>query len=258
MIVSVIQMDPTPRVKENIHRAFTFLLQAARAQAELVILPELFIYRGDPREYPALACSSRGAIVSFFAAIARQYAMTIVLGSVPERGARAKIYDTSFVISRNGEILSRYRKKKLFHVRCDSLCIQESDFFERGNKEATFSFPRHKIGLTICFELRYPDLFAQAREKGISAFCVPSNFTDATGKAHWHTLVRARAIETQSFLFAANCCGVDRFSGVRSYGHSMIVDPWGKVIAELKDREGIITRSVDLDDAGIVRSRIMM
>lgn len=258
MIVSVVQMDPTPSIEKNMQTAFRFVHQAARVHTELLVFPELFLYRGDPRAYPAIARTSEGASVSFFAALARQYTMTIVLGSIIEGRARSRLYDTSFVISGTGQIVCTYRKIHLFEVTSCSLRIREADHFCPGDRDACFAMGREKIGLAICFDLRYPALFARVRAQGVSAFCIPSNFTQTTGKAHWKALVRARAIETQSFVFAANCCGIDRFSGVSSYGHSMIVDPWGDVLAELGDTEGILTRPIAYDHARSVRARIRM
>lgn len=258
MRVAVVQMNPKDNIRANLSRAFHFIDYSAKKGAELVVLPELFIYRGNPKAYDLYAQDRNGAAVSFFCALAREYRLTIVVGSIIEHDRKGRLYDTSFVVDSRGRVVSQYRKINLFDVALGRIRLRERDFFTPGTRPGTFSLSEHLFGLAICFDVRYAALFCSMRHKGVGGFCIPSNFTHKTGKAHWHVLLRARAIETQSYIFAANCSGIDPYTKVKSYGHSMIVDPWGRVITEIPQGEGVCLADADMEAVSSTRDSLRM
>lgn len=241
IVVAAIQLSPTENEKRNISKAYDALTHAAEKGVDIVALPELFHFRGSPRLYSRYAHTESSEIISLFRDCARKYKVDIVLGSIIEECSRTKKrYDTSLVINAKGMLVARYRKNNLFKVKLSQRIIDESRYFSRDNKSALVRMRTFQCGLAICFDIRFPMLFRSMREKGADLFFLPSNFTHKTGQAHWHALVRARAIETQSYIIAPNCCGRDPYTGIKSYGHSLIVDPWGEIIAAAGDKPTIV------------------
>jgi len=259
MRVALAQMNPGNNVKINLEKAVNAIRAAAQDKAQIVCLPELFHYRGDTRKYNTYAETDRGPIVTLFRHLARSLNIMLVLGSILEKSPNSrKPYDTTYVISNDGVILARYRKIHMFEVVLGKMRIKESKWLAPGKSSESFSAFDNLFGLGVCFDIRYPKLFADLRKRGVCGFFIPSNFTHATGAAHWHALLRARAIETQSYIFAPNCCGIDPSTHVQSYGHSVIIDPWGEIIAEKKSGEGLLVVDVDLRSVLKVRSRLPM
>ncbi len=255
--VAAVQLNPGKNISENIRKVAKGISNLSKQGAEIVVLPELFIYRGDPGYYKNIAENIGGPITTFFCNLAKNLHINIILGSIIEKSSRPrKYYDTAVCISSSGEIISSYRKINLFEVKLGRKIIREGDFFLPGKKISTFTVSGRSVGVAICFDLRFASLFQSLASEGVEIICVPSNFTYSTGRAHWHVLLRNRAVETQSYIIAANCCGTDTYSRIRSFGHSIIIDPWGNIIKEAAEREALISARLDFDFLRSVREKL--
>ena len=223
---------------------------------DLVALPEVFAIRGRDADYRAVAERLPGPITRRLMALAAQTRVWVLAGSVIERG-QGKIYNTSVLINRQGRIVARYRKIHLFEANLDNgQVVRESDIYAAGANPVMAEVEDWSCGLAICYDLRFPELFRYYSRRGAALFFVPSNFTQKTGKDHWETLVRARAIENQAFVVAPNQCGVNPCTGIASYGHSLVVGPWGDVLATAGDKETILSITLQPEDLRRTRARI--
>jgi deaminated glutathione amidase len=241
--VAAIQLNPQDNVARNVEHALALIRKAHAHGGELVVLPELFLYRGLCKNFEQIAEKFGGPLTSIFSYTARRLKMGIVLGSILEKTDTAhKYYNTTFVISPEGKALAAYRKIHLFNAQLQRKKINESAYLLPGKHVVTARVCGVRVGLAICFDLRFPTHFRNTIQHNddTQLLCVPSDFTHVTGKAHWEILVHARAIETQRFIIAPNLCGVNQATGVRSFGHSMIVDPWGKTLAQAEQKEAVI------------------
>ncbi len=237
MKTAIIQMNSGLDKKSNVLKAKQLVLQACRRGAGLIVLPEAFTYRGPlglKNQKEQSADTMGGSLIKEFSAIAREKNACIVLGSFYEPSSdKKRFYNTMVVISAKGETAAVYRKRHLFKARLKTSPVDEGRHFVAGKKTAAARLGPFRLGCAICYDLRFPEMFQQYYKKGCNVLVVPSAFTHETGKAHWETLLRARAIETRSYVLAPNQYGKDG-NGVMAHGNSMIVDPWGKVLARAK------------------------
>ncbi|MBU0714645.1 MAG: carbon-nitrogen hydrolase family protein [Verrucomicrobia bacterium] len=225
-------------------------------KCDLIALPEVFAIRGNDADYRAVAEHLPGPITKRLMALAARARAWVLVGSVIER-CRGKIYNTSVLINRQGRIVARYRKIHLFEANLDNgQIVRESDIYSAGNKPVMAKVEGWSCGLAICYDLRFPELFRYYSRHGVALFFVPSNFTQKTGKDHWETLIRARAIENQAFVVAPNQCGVNPCTGITSHGHSLVVGPWGDVLATAGDKETILTVTLQPEELRRTRARI--
>jgi len=223
---------------------------------DLIALPEVFAIRGNDADYRAAAERLPGAITKRLMALAARRRVWILAGSVIER-CRKKIYNTSVLINRQGQIAARYRKIHLFEANLDNgQVVREGDIYAAGDKPVMAEIEGWSCGLAICYDLRFPELFRHYSKRGAMLFFVPSNFTQKTGKDHWETLVRARAIENQAFVVAPNQCGANPRTGIASHGHSLVAGPWGDVLAAAGDKETILTVTLQPEELRRTRARI--
>jgi predicted amidohydrolase len=242
MRVGVVQLTSTDDLASNLRATEHWVRQAAERGAELVALPEMFAYlRREGSEFPH-AQGIDGEIVAHFRALARELEVRIVAGSFAERiPDQTRVYNTSVSISPDGELDGVYRKIHLFDVDLGDAgggAYAESARVAPGEEVVVVSTPFGGVGLSICYDLRFPELYRELAARGAHFVSVPSAFTPHTGKDHWEVLLRARAIENQVFVIAPAQCG--RHSTDRcSYGRSLIIDPWGIVLAQLGDRPGV-------------------
>ena len=239
----------------NLSVAEKLIPQAVTGGADLLAFPEVFLYIGPSAGKLAVAETLDGPTVGRFRAAAGKHRMIILLGSIHERSETetSRVYNTSVLIDRDGEIAAVYRKVKLFDVELPHLRIKESESIIPGSEQPpVVSTDIGNIGLTICFDLRFPDIYQSLRARGAEIVFVPSNFTAPTGEAHWSVLLRARAIENQFFVAAPAQVGQHN-PRYRSYGHSLLADPWGRVL--LDAGEGVGVSLVDLDRDTLVRVR---
>ncbi|MFT7053416.1 MAG: putative amidohydrolase [Psychromonas sp.] len=240
--LSAIQMLSLSIPSENLARLEALLAELSPAPGQLVLLPENALCIADKERYLALSENLwKGHYQSLLSALAKRYQCYLVCGSFPIKSPIAdKIFTTCLVFSPLGELISHYHKMHLFDavVPDKKGLYKESDTFIPGQEVKLFNWDcgdySVKVGLTICYDLRFPGLFQTLRQQGADIILVPAAFTQTTGQAHWLPLLQARAIENQCYIIAANQ------SGSEKYGHSMIISPWGEVLEQLEDGEGSI------------------
>ena len=223
---------------------------------DLLVLPEVFSLRGRDEDYRAQAEVLPGSVIRHLAALAVRRREWVLAGSVMEKAGDA-VFNTSVLISRDGAIAASYRKIHLFEAILDNgQVIKEGDIYRAGDMPTLATIEGWRCGLAICYDLRFPELFRHYAEQGAHLFFVPSNFTQKTGPAHWETLLRARAIENQAFVVAPNQCGVNPCTEIASYGHSLMIGPWGDVLAQAGDNDCVLRATLDPADLARTRSRI--
>lgn len=246
----VIQMISGICLEENIQTAAKLITQAKEQGASLVLLPENFAFMGK-KESDKLAIAesiNQGEIQELIAKLAAKHELWIIAGTIAIKNSlkAEKARASSLVFDNKGKLVSRYDKIHLFDVTVGNDCYRESDVIEPGNEVVTVDTPIGCVGLSVCYDLRFPELYQRLREQGATIFTVPAAFTAATGLAHWQVLLRARAIENLSYVLASNQGGAHQ-NGRNSYGHSMIVDPWGNIITQVSLGDAVIGADIDLD-----------
>jgi deaminated glutathione amidase len=254
---AAVQMSSGEDTAANLLSATQWIEQAAAAGAHLVVLPEMFVCLGRVEAMLASAEGIPGPTSDALCQLARRLRITLVAGSFAERSPRPdKVYNTSLLIGPDGAILARYRKMHLFDVDLPGqVSLDESSWITAGDQTAATSTPQGCIGQAICYDLRFPELFRQLADAGADVICVPAAFTLPTGRDHWEVLVRARAIENQAFVVAANQFG-RHTPQLTSYGRSMIVDPWGTPLAIGADGVGLAMADIDLTRMAEIRRRL--
>jgi len=281
--VGAVQICSTEDVAANLERACALVQEASRQGAELVGLPENFAYLGSDKDHktslaetlddrggPTTDSAKDGAksgetdgpkdgpILQRMRRLAIDSGVWLLLGGFPERvpGQSDRLANTSVLLDPRGEVRARYRKIHLFDVEVPGghrFC--ESDTVVRGESPVLAETPWGPLALSICYDLRFPELYRQLAAAGARMIAVPSAFTRETGKDHWHVLLRARAIENQAYLIAPAQWG---FHGGKraSYGHALIVDPWGVVLAECGERDSVAVATLDFDYQDRVRANL--
>lgn len=266
-LVACIQLNGSSDVARNLSRTEALVRQAARAGAVLVATPEATTFLGPHEQKIALAEPVDGPTHRRLASLAAELGIHLLIGSVAERHpdpelAQTRSFNTSLLFGPEGELLASYRKIHLFDVDLASqggVRFAESDRTAAGEEIVVAETPLGRMGLSICFDLRFPELYARQVEKGATILAIPSAFTERTGRDHWHVLLRARAIEAQCYLLAPAQWGPHDDGGLRrSYGHALIVDPWGTVLAECGDGEGYCLAELDPARVAEVRAAIPM
>ena len=258
MQVAVIQMTSGQDPVLNFENAKVLIEQAHSEGARLVVLPEMFACIGVLNQVVlAETYFSKDNLECTIGAWAKAYNVYIVAGSVPYVSPHSKkVFSACFVFSPQGKIISQYNKIHLFDVSVDDEkgSYKESNTFLAGEAAVTADIEDQKLGLSICYDLRFPELFQQYQTSGCGLITVPSAFTYQTGKQHWEILLRARAIETQSFILAANQSGTHE-DGRKTWGHSMIVSPEGEVLAEVSEEgPGVALANLDFDRLAAFRA----
>ena len=255
-LAAAIQMTASSSKEENLAKAETFVRLAAERGAAVVVLPEVFVWRGPRAEESAQIESIPGPTSERLSALARRHSVYLLAGSFLETSDEARAYNASLLIDPVGEILAHYRKIHLFDVDIPGqVRVKESDTKKPGQEVVTSRTSLGVFGLSVCYDLRFPELYRQLAQEGAEVLFVPSAFTFPTGAAHWEPLLRARAIENQAYVIAPNQIGKNTH-GFADYGNSMIVDPWGKVIARAADKECFITAEIDRDYLEKVRREL--
>ena len=245
---AAVQMCSTPDVARNLATAERLVREAASQGATFVALPENFSFlrcEGEPVPEPE---TLDGAVVARFSALAAELRVTLLLGSVAERiEGDQKVYNTSVLVGPDGRRLAAYRKIHLFDIDLPGLeHLKESRSVAPGTEVVVAPSPFGPVGLTICYDLRFPELYRALVARGARVLAVPSAFTERTGKAHWEILLRARAIENLAWVVAPAQHGTHG-RGRSSHGHAMVVDPWGTVVAQVADGEGLAVAELDFE-----------
>lgn len=255
--VAAIQMMATDDKAANLSQAGQLVRQAAARGARIVALPEMFLWRGDKNIERDFAEPIPGPSSKAMAALARELGIHLLAGSILENiPASDKAYNTSLLFDPVGQLIAKYRKIHLFDVELESgVSVTESATRASGESWVVAESKLCSMGLSICYDLRFPELYRALARQGAQLIFVPSAFTWHTGKSHWEPLLRARAIENQVYVIAPDQHGENPKS-FATHGHSMIIDPWGKILAEIPDGPGIILAQVDLGYLARVRAEL--
>lgn len=256
--VAAVQLTSGSSPSSNLEAAIRLIRVAAVQGAEYIQLPEYFSYLGPESDYARVAETIPGPTTKTIAELARELRVVIHVGSMLERSNEAsRCYNTSVVIGRDGAILATYRKGHLFDINVPGeVEYQESASIAPGDQLVVVPLEHFALGLSICFDVRFAELYRRLAINGASVFAVPAAFAVPTGRAHWEVLLRARAIENHAFVVAAAQAGTTE-EGISSYGHSLIVNPWGEVIAESTiDKEDLIIATLDLGEVARRRQHI--
>ena len=257
-LAACVQMRSGDRKADNLERASGFIEAAVARGARLVVLPEVFSWRGPASQDPEEAEAIDGPTVTQLRALAQKWAIFVVGGSILEKpaGTGGLPFNTSFLIDDRGAIGAIYRKMHLFDVTIPGkVDVRESARRAPGEEIVCVPTRLGRIGLSICYDLRFPELYRALTKQGAEIITIPSAFTAHTGAAHWHALLRARAIENQCYVLAPNQIGPSG-QGHHDFGHSSMIDPWGTVIACAPETEGVIYAEIDLGFQARVRSEL--
>ena len=256
MRAAVVQLNSNEDFERNLATAERLVREAAHQGAELVVLPEKWTALGDPERVAELAQPLDGPAISWAQELAQVLSIDLVAGSLVERVIDlGKRQNTSVHVGPEGDVRGVYRKLHMFDVEVDGVVYAESDHEQPGEELVVSELSDGaRLGLTVCYDVRFPELYRRLALKGAQVFSVPSAFTLATTRAHWELLLRARAIENQCFVVAANQVG-EHPGGFRSGGRSMIVDPWGLVLATAPDTESVAVAELDLEQLRAIRRR---
>ncbi len=254
---AAIQLTATPDKARNLQTADRLVRRAAADGARLVVLPEKWSVLGRGADLRAGAEPLDGPAVTWARDAARELGIDLVAGSVSERvDGEDKLRNTSLHIGPDGEVKAVYRKVHMFDVEVEGTVYRESEHEEPGDDVAlSATADGIALGLTVCYDVRFPELYRILAIRGARIVTIPAAFTVPTTRDHWEVLVRARAIEDQCFVIGANQVG-EHVEGLRSGGRSMIVDPWGLILAQAADSETVITADLDLDAQDAIRTRL--
>ena len=256
--VSCIQLRSSDNVKNNFLKTEKLIKKAVKQKANLIITPEVSSLFSLDKKKLLKICSnmSNDEYLSGIKNLAKKYKKWILVGSVIIKKNSKSLVNRSVLINQKGKINSYYDKIHMYDAKLSKKeNYKESQTFCSGKKYKISNLPWGKIGMTICYDLRFPNLYRSLAKKGALFLSIPSAFTETTGKRHWHTLIKARAIENFCYIFAP-AQGGTHFNGRKTFGHSLIVSPDGKIIKELGKKEGVITASIYPDLAKSLRKKI--
>ena len=250
-VVAAVQMASGPNVKANLEEAEKLIKTAVHQEAELIVLPENFAIMGlSEMDKVAIAeKASEGPIQQFLSQQASKHKVWIVGGTVPlESSVTGKVYSASLLYNDSGDVVARYDKIHLFDVLLEDSneSYNESETIESGDDVVVVDTPFGKLGMAVCYDLRFPELFRAMADVGMEVCVLPSAFTSLTGRAHWESLLRARAIENLCYMIAPDQGGYHK-NGRETYGDSMIIDPWGVVLNRLPHGTGVVVSDIDLE-----------
>lgn len=254
--LSVCQMKVSQNKQENVNKAVSMIEAAAKNGSELVILPEMFNCPYDNSKFREFSESvENGPTINAVCDAAGNNGIYVAAGSIPEY-SEGKLYNTCALIGKDGKIIAKHRKVHLFDIDVEGrITFKESDVLARGDRITVADTELCKIGVAICFDIRFPELFRIMALKGANLIIVPGAFNMVTGPVHWELLLRSRAVDNQVFLAAASPAR-DMDAGYIAYGNSMVVDPWGSIIGRASDGEEIITCEIDFNQIDKIRSQL--
>ncbi|MDR5778475.1 carbon-nitrogen hydrolase family protein [Caballeronia sp. LZ065] len=254
--VAALQMVSTPDRERNLAAAGQLIAEAARRGAQLVLLPEYFCFMGfkDTDKLAIREQPGSGPIQQFLADSAREHRVWIIGGTLPLQSPEAeRVLNTTLVFDPHGKQVARYDKIHLFNFEKGEESFDEARTICPGSDVRTFEAPFGRVGLSVCYDLRFPELYRQLGDCALMV--VPSAFTWTTGKAHWETLLKARAVENQCYVLAAAQGGTHE-NGRRTWGHSMLIDPWGEIIDVQDEGPGVVLGGIDAQRIAAVRQSL--
>ena len=245
--VSCIQLKSNNNIQQNLNKTEKFIIKAVRQKTDFILTPEVSSLFSLNKKQLLKICTSmhKDIYLNGIKNLAKKYKKWILIGSLIIKVNKNKLVNRSVLIDKNGKIKTYYDKIHMY----DAILSKKEKYFESktftaGKKIKSANLPWGKIGLSVCYDLRFPNLYRKLSKKGSIFLSVPSAFTETTGKKHWHSLLKARAIENFCYIFAP-AQGGRHYNGRKTFGHSLIISPDGKIIKELKKKEGVITVSVD-------------
>lgn len=254
--VAAVQLNSKVRVEDNLAKVKHYATQAANDGAKLILLPEMFCQMGAGKQQLLAIAEEQGSgpVQTFLADLSKELGVWIIAGTMPIKTNEDRVFAACLVFNTQGEQVARYDKIHLFNAKLNksSETYNESDYTKPGHNIVMVETPIGKIGLTVCYDVRFPELYRTLVNLGSEIIVVPSAFVHTTGLAHWHTLLKARAIENFCFIIASNQTGMHE-NNRRTYGHSLIVSPWGEVMAELEESPGYIIADIKLDELHAIR-----
>ena len=259
--IALCQMSVTEDKGRNLGHAEDMVDEAARVGASVVCLPEIWNCPYDMKRISSYAEPADGPSAAFMGGLAKKHGITLIGGSIPESGeneddAGPRIYNTSFVFDPSGAMVARYRKTHLFDVDIErGLRFKESAYFAAGEGITLFDTPFGKMGLAICFDLRFPGMFREMADAGAHIVFLPASFNITTGPAHWDTLIKSRALDNQVYI-AACAPARDLAASFVSWSHSCVATPWGEYCAAADARETIVYATIDVDYLQKIRSEL--
>jgi deaminated glutathione amidase len=253
---AAVQLNSTEDKERNLGTADRLVRAAVGDGAELIVLPEKFNVLGTPEHYREGAESLDGPTIAWARETAAELTIDLVAGSIVERrDGREKLSNTSVHVGPDGEVKAVYRKIHMFDVEVGGQVYRESDSEEPGDEIVVSDAGGVPLGLSVCYDLRFPELYRILAVRGARVITIPAAFTKVTGEAHWELLIRARAIENQAFVVAADQIGTHP-PDKESFGGSTIVDPWGEVLALAPDKETFVAADLDFDRQDEVRAKL--
>lgn len=251
--IAVIQLDISRDKDDNLNRAEVLIIEASK-QASIVVLPEIFNCPYNAKTFHKYAETEFSQTTSWLERLSRSLGITIIGGSIPELEGD-KMYNTSYTYSQ-GNLVAKYRKMHMFDVDIkDGITFKESDVLTPGDSVVTFSVEGLTIGIGICYDLRFPELTRAMVDKGAQVIVMPAAFNTVTGPAHWHLTARTRAVDNQVYFVMASPAR-STYLSYKAYGHSLVIDPWGKILSEANEGEEIIYSQIDTDYIKKVRAEL--
>ena len=254
--IAAIQMPTVADKMENVRTVKTYLEKIKDENPDFVILPEMFCCPYQTENFPIYAEKEGGPVWQQLSGYAKQYGIYLIGGSMPEKDAEGNVYNTSYIFDREGKQIGKHRKVHLFDIDVKGgQTFKESDTLTAGDSDTVFDTEFGKIGVMLCFDIRFPELSRMMVNDGAKVIFVPAAFNMTTGPAHWELSFRTRALDNQIYL--VGCAPArDVSAGYISWGHSIVTDPWGRVIDMLDEKKGILLAELDMDYEEQVREEL--
>lgn len=254
--VAALQLPVSDDKQENVNRVGVYLERLKAEKPDFVILPEMFCCPYQTDSFPLYAEEEGGQVYKQLSAFAREYNIYLVGGTMPECDEKGNIYNTCYIFDRLGRRIGKYRKTHLFDVDIKGgQYFKESDTLSAGDTCTVFDTEFGRMGVIICFDIRFPEIVRLTVNEGARVVFVPASFNMTTGPVHWQLLFQARALDNQIYMVGCSAMR-DPDAGYKSWGHSIVTDPWGSVIGELDEKEGILLSELDLDYEEKVREEL--
>ena len=254
--IAAIQMPTVTAKMENVRTVKTYLEKIKDENPDFVILPEMFCCPYQTENFPIYAEEEGGPVWQQLSGYAKQYGIYLIGGSMPEKDAEGNVYNTSYIFDREGKQIGKHRKVHLFDIDVKGgQTFKESDTLTAGDSDTVFDTEFGKIGVMLCFDIRFPELSRMMVNDGAKVIFVPAAFNMTTGPAHWELSFRTRALDNQ--IYMVGCAPArDVSAGYISWGHSIVTDPWGRVTGMLDENEGILLAELDMDYEEQVREEL--